>query len=232
MAVQQHDLEDAAAHQTDAPGPGKDFLFVVDNSQPSGASSRSYRVIVTEDTWEELTGRDIFSNELLDATFIGDGGEIRYNVGLRYRGSTCRRSEPKSYRVQLHDAERFHGITRLNLNRQNIDSQIQRYLAIKTVVSLFTGVFALIVLMFFGVDFALLFGLLTVILNYIPNIGSFIATVFPVFIAIFQFETIWPAVWILVILVIIQQIMGSVVEPRLMGEGLDLSPLVILFFLF
>ena len=115
---------------------------------------------------------------------------------------------------------------------QNIDSQIQRYLAIKTVVSFFTGVFALIVLLFFGVDFAILFGLLTFFLNYIPNIGSFIATVFPVFIAIFQFETIWPAIWILVILVAIQQIMGTIVEPRLMGEGLDLSPLVILFFLF
>jgi len=114
----------------------------------------------------------------------------------------------------------------------NIDSQIQRYLAIKTVVSLFTGVFALVILMIFGLDFALLFGLLTFILNYIPNIGSFIATAFPVFIAVFQFGTIWPAVWILVILVLIQQVMGGIVEPRLMGEGLDLSPLVILFFLF
>ncbi|UCE42674.1 MAG: AI-2E family transporter [Candidatus Aminicenantes bacterium] len=115
---------------------------------------------------------------------------------------------------------------------QNIDSQIQRYLAIKTVVSFFTGVFALIVLILFGVDFAILFGLLTFILNYIPNIGSFIATAFPVFIAIFQFETIWPAIWILGILVLIQQIMGTIVEPRLIGEGLDISPLVILFFLF
>lgn len=115
---------------------------------------------------------------------------------------------------------------------QKIDSQIQRYLAIKTVVSFFTGVLALVVLMIFGVDFALLFGLLTFILNYIPNIGSFFATAFPVFIAIFQFETILPAVWILVILVLIQQVMGSFIEPRLMGEGLGLSPLVILFFLF
>lgn len=115
---------------------------------------------------------------------------------------------------------------------QNIHSQIQRYLAIKTVVSFFTGVFAFIVLTLFGLDFAILFGLLTFILNYIPNIGSFIATVFPVMIAIFQFDTLWPALWILVILVVIQQIMGSFIEPRLMGKGLDLSPLVILFFLF
>jgi predicted PurR-regulated permease PerM len=114
----------------------------------------------------------------------------------------------------------------------NIDNQIQRYLAIKTVVSFFTGIFALVVLKLFGLDFAIFFGLLTFLLNYIPNIGSFIATAFPVLIAIFHFETIWPAVWILVILVLIQQIMGTIIEPRLMGEGLDLSPLVILFFLF
>lgn len=115
---------------------------------------------------------------------------------------------------------------------QNIDSQVQRYLAIKTVVSFFTGIFALIILMLFGVDFAIVFGFLTFLLNYIPNIGSIIATAFPVIIAVFQFETIWPAFWILIILIPIQMVMGNVVEPRLMGEGLGLSPLVILFFLF
>ncbi len=114
----------------------------------------------------------------------------------------------------------------------NIDNQIQRYLAIKTVVSFSTGVFALVVLLLFGVDFAIVFGFLTFVLNYIPNIGSIIATAFPVLIAFFQFETILPAIWILLILISIQMVMGNVVEPRIMGEGLDLSPLVVLFFLF
>ncbi len=114
----------------------------------------------------------------------------------------------------------------------NIDSQIQRYLAIKTLVSFFTGIFAGIVLLLWGLEFAIVFAFLTFILNYIPNIGSFIATVFPVAIAIFQYDTIWPAVWILVILTTIHQLMGNIVEPRLMGHGLGLSPLVILFSLF
>jgi AI-2 transport protein TqsA len=115
---------------------------------------------------------------------------------------------------------------------EKIDSQIQRYIAIKTLVSLLTGVFTGIVLVIWGLDFAIVFAFLTFILNYIPNIGSFIATVFPVAIAIFQFETIWPAIWICVILIFIQQIMGNFVEPRLMGHGLGLSPLVVLFSLF
>jgi len=115
---------------------------------------------------------------------------------------------------------------------ENIDAQVQRYLAIKTVVSLFTGIFAAVVLLLWGLDFAIVFGFITFILNYIPNIGSFIATVFPVAIALFQFETLWPAIWICLILILIQQIMGNFVEPRLMGHGLGLSPLLVLFSLF
>lgn len=115
---------------------------------------------------------------------------------------------------------------------QNIDYQIQKYLAIKTVISFFTGLFATIVLLLFGVDFAVLFGLMTFALNYIPNIGSFIATLFPVVIAVLQFETLWPAFWLLIILIAIQSVMANFIEPRLMGQGLGLSPLVVLFFLF
>lgn len=115
---------------------------------------------------------------------------------------------------------------------QNIDTQIQKYLAIKTVVSFFTGVLVTIVLIIFGVDFAIVFGLLTFLLNYIPNIGSIIATALPVAIAIFQFETLWPAFWILIILTAIQMTMGNFVELRFMGQGLGLSPLLVLFSLF
>ncbi len=114
----------------------------------------------------------------------------------------------------------------------NIDYQVQKYLGIKTVVSFFTGVFATVILILFGVDFAIVFGFLTFLLNYIPNLGSIIATALPVTIAIFQFNTLWPALWILVILMSIQMVMGNFVEPRLMGRGLGLSPLLVLFFLF
>jgi len=115
---------------------------------------------------------------------------------------------------------------------QKIDNQIQKYLAIKTVVSFTTGVLATVVLMIFGVDFAIVFGFFTFILNYIPNIGSLIATALPLTVAAFQFETLWPAFWILIILGSIQMIIGNFIEPRVMGKGLGLSTLVVLFFLF
>jgi len=86
--------------------------------------------------------------------------------------------------------------------------------------------------MIFGVDFAIVFGFFTFILNYIPNIGSIIATALPLVVAAFQFETLWPAFWILIILGSIQMTLGNFIEPRLMGQGLGLSTFVVLFFLF
>ena len=115
---------------------------------------------------------------------------------------------------------------------QKIDNQIQKYLAIKTIVSFVTGILATVVLMIFGVDFAIVFGFFAFILNYIPNIGSIIATALPLTIVVFQFETLWPAFWILIILGSIQTIIGSFIEPKVMGQGLGLSTLVVLFFLF
>jgi len=115
---------------------------------------------------------------------------------------------------------------------EKIDAQIQRYLAIKTIVSFLTGLLATFVLLIFGVDFAIVFGFFTFLLNYIPTVGSIIATALPVLIAVFQFETIWPALWILLILGTIQMTIGNFLEPRIMGHGLGLSPIVVLFFLF
>jgi predicted PurR-regulated permease PerM len=115
---------------------------------------------------------------------------------------------------------------------QNIDTQIQKYLFIKTVISFATGVFATVVLLIFGVDFAIVFGFFTFILNYIPNIGSIIATGLPVAFAAFQFDTLWPAFLIFLILGSIQMTLGNFIEPRVMGQGLGLSTLVVLFFLF
>jgi len=122
--------------------------------------------------------------------------------------------------------------TRLRRIIQNINSQIQRYLAIKTISNLIMGILAAGILTLFGLKFALLFGFLTFVLNYIPTIGSIIATGLPMLIAAFQFPTLWPAVWIGVLMTVVQNVQGNVVEPKLVGRGLGLSPLVVLFALF
>ncbi len=120
-------------------------------------------------------------------------------------------------------AGRIHGV----LERINV--QIRKYLVIKTAIGLANGLMVWIVLKAFGVDFAFLFALLAFALNYIPNIGSLIATVLRVGFAFFQFGTFWPPFWIFVITVGLDNVLGNFVEPRVMGKGLGLSPLLVFF---
>ena len=111
----------------------------------------------------------------------------------------------------------------------NINIQVRRYLVIKTVMSLINGITVWVVLEIFRVDFALLFGFLAFLLNYIPNIGSTVAAVLRVGFAFFQFGTLWVPLWILVITVGVDLVMGNFVEPRAVGKGLGMSPLLVLF---
>jgi AI-2 transport protein TqsA len=115
---------------------------------------------------------------------------------------------------------------------RKIDNQIQRYLAVKTLVSLVTGLLMLLVLIAFRMPFAVVFGVLAFLLNYIPNLGSVIATALPVLLAVFYFGTLGPAIGILVLMMAVNMILGNAVEPRLMGKGLGLSPLLVFFSLF
>ena len=110
-----------------------------------------------------------------------------------------------------------------------IDAQVRKYLVIKTAISIANGVMVWIVLLCFGVDFAALFGLVAFLLNYIPNIGSFMATLLRVGFAFFQFGTFWTPFWVLVVTNGLDLVLGNVIEPRIMGKGLGLSPLLVFF---
>ncbi len=117
---------------------------------------------------------------------------------------------------------------RVGKTLESVDTHVRRYLISKTIISLITAGLVTIILLAFGVDFALFIGLLTFILNFIPNIGSFIATVFPTLVALIQFESFGHAILIALLLVFVQSVMGNFVEPKLMGQQLDLSLLAIL----
>ena len=110
----------------------------------------------------------------------------------------------------------------------NINRGVQRYLITKTLISLITGILAYLILLLFGVDFPLVWGLLTFLLNYIPNIGSVIATIPPVFVVFVQHGSAFPALWVALLLIGVQSTMGNFVEPRAMGKSLNLSPLVVI----
>ena len=105
-------------------------------------------------------------------------------------------------------------------------NNVKHYMAIKTVVSLATGVVIAVWLALIGVDFPVLWGLLAFFLNYVPNIGSIIAAIPAVLLAILQLGIVH-ALTAAAGYVVVNMVMGSVIEPRFMGRGLGLSTLVV-----
>ncbi len=103
---------------------------------------------------------------------------------------------------------------------------LQRYMAIKTVISLFTGLAVGVWLYILGVDYPVLWGLLAFLLNYIPNIGSIIAAVPPVLLATIQFD-LWRVGLVALGYLVVNIVVGSILEPRIMGRGLGISTLVV-----
>lgn len=120
----------------------------------------------------------------------------------------------------------------------NIVGKVRRYIGTKVVISFVTGVLVWIVLARFGLPLATVFGILAFLLNFIPSIGSVISTLLPIPVAVAQFQSVGPdgtlvISWGTVMLVVaipgaIQMVMGNVIEPKLMGEGLNLHPVTIL----
>jgi predicted PurR-regulated permease PerM len=103
---------------------------------------------------------------------------------------------------------------------------LNRYLAIKSMVSLATGFLAFILCRAIGLNYALLWGLLAFLLNYIPNIGSIVAAIPPVMLALVEVGT-GRALLCAGGYMTINIMFGNFIEPRLMGKGLGLSTLVV-----
>lgn len=107
-----------------------------------------------------------------------------------------------------------------------IGTSIRHYLSIKTVTSLLTGGLIWILMLMIGVDYAVLWGLLAFLLNYIPNIGSIIAGIPPLLFAFLQMG-FGGVVWTFMAFVAVNLIIGNVVEPKMMGRGMGLSTFVV-----
>lgn len=109
-----------------------------------------------------------------------------------------------------------------------IDRDIRAYLGIKTLTSLSTALLCYLIFLAVGLDFASFWAFMVFLLNYIPTIGSIFATFLPSLMALIQFGEPGPVLAVVIGVTAVQQIIGSLIEPRLMGDQLNLSPLVIL----
>ena len=109
-----------------------------------------------------------------------------------------------------------------------ITGQIQRYIILKIAINLSAAIVITILLYLFGIDFAIIWGLFVFLFNFIPSIGSAIALILPVVMALLQYESITYALLIALILAAIQTLFFNIIETNLIGKRLNLNPLLIL----
>jgi len=113
--------------------------------------------------------------------------------------------------------------------RDEIESKTRYYILTKTAISVITGLCVGLVLWMLGVEAVIVFALLTVLLNFIPSIGSFIATLLPLPLVLLDPTcTFTKLVLVLIIPMTIQTIIGNIIEPQVMGRNLRLHPITLL----
>lgn len=111
---------------------------------------------------------------------------------------------------------------------ERVRNDIQKYISIKMFTSSLTGIVSYGFLKIVGVDFAGVWGLLIFLLNFIPTVGSIVATIFPAMIALAQSDGYTLFTLVLIGIGAVQVCIGNILEPRLMGSSFNLSPIIIL----
>lgn len=109
----------------------------------------------------------------------------------------------------------------------NFIKNLKKYLLIKTIASIATGITIGFLLWIAGVPYAPLWGILAFILNYIPTIGSIIA-VLPTLFVTLSSMSLGVSVWVILIYLFVNVLIGNIIEPRFMGQGLGISTFVVL----
>ena len=114
-----------------------------------------------------------------------------------------------------------------NVHLKTMAGEIRRYMVLKGVVSIICGTICTVFLYFMGIEYALLWGVLMFFLNFIPNIGTIVAAIPPVLLALID-HSLGTCIVVIIGYVIINCFTGYIFEPHLLGKGLGISPLVVL----
>ncbi len=172
---------------------------------------------------EQLSVRDILGNIASALTRIASNTGLiiiyvtflffeQQNFDSKLAALIDNREKEKSVRNMLH----------------RMAHEIETYVWIKTLMSILTGLISYAILSYVGVDYAAFWGFLVFLLNYIPNIGSLMGIILPSLLTLVQFDTAYTFIAVFGSLSIVQFLIGNVLEPRIMGTSLNLSPLVII----
>jgi predicted PurR-regulated permease PerM len=110
----------------------------------------------------------------------------------------------------------------------DVFEDIKKFIVRKTLINFSHAVLVYVVLIFFDVDFAIVWAFLTFFMAFIPNIGAILATILPFLSALLQYESFATPFILLIVLTVIGFIMGNILEPKIFGNSLNLSPILIL----
>ncbi len=112
---------------------------------------------------------------------------------------------------------------------KELNEAIRAYVGVKFAASLATGLISYFVIDYAGVDFAIFWAFSIFALNFIPTIGSIVATILPSLMALVQFDDLSPFLIVAIGVGLIQLCIGGLLEPKLYGDALNISPFVIIF---
>jgi AI-2 transport protein TqsA len=180
-----------------------------------------------QNLWGQLGVRSAVKNIAFD--FTGNLYNFFRNLLMVILLAVFLLAEMHFTRAKIESA--FHGKIRgrVNIIIQNVIKQVTRYISIKFIISLATGGFVFFGTFFAGMDFPMVWSFIAFVMNFIPTFGSIFSCVLTILFAILQFYPS-PVPIIIVSLVMIGTnfILGNIVEPRIEGDNLGISPFVIL----
>ena len=158
-----------------------------------------------------------YSSGLVGTVFM----MIVYTIFIFIEETSFRKKLKKAFS----DTQKFEDTYRMI---EKVERSVSKYLVLKTLICLSTGILSYIVLFAVGVDFPVFWAFLIFLLNYIPILGSYVATALPVLFSFLQFGEFGPGLLVLLFVGAIQVVIGNFVDPRVMGNSVNLSPLVII----
>lgn len=186
-------------------------------AEPDSAQGQTWRLI----SGERLTGigRAVLQTSLGSAT--GALVVLLYLIFLLAEATSLRKRIAFAF-----GDERGENIMRVV---GTINNAVSQYLAVKTFTSFLTAVLSFLILAVFGVKYAILWAMLTFFANFVPYVGSMVAVLFPIAMCFVQFQdTLHKPFIVLAMLIGVQQCIGNFIEPRMIGEKLGVSPLIVL----
>lgn len=159
-------------------------------------------------------------------TFLKSFTAILSNSFIIFLGATFILFEISSFKTKISLLTKISKIKKTPFD--SFGKKLNSYLAIKTITSFITGLFIAGGLGVLGIDFALLLGLISFLLNYIPSIGSVLAVIPAILVTLIGAD-VSNVYWVIALYLSINITMGNIIEPRYMGKVLGLSVVVIFF---